>query len=452
MGLYEFFKRKVGQYEPETSNNELQQILRYHENGNLKIQATVDVDGKIHGNCKEWFLNGIISIDQSFNHGTPHGTNKNYFENGNLFIESNFNNGVRDGKFCEYYENGMLNIITNFKDGKEHGLREQYFPNGNLELRANFIEDKLEGVKILLDENGEVIDESIMHEGFNITQELIVLMTGHHMEKAGIITDEAQEFKLGELSQKIYDYYKINNFEIKNISLMKEVIDLFNKEGIDFNKEGIDLFNKEGIDLYKFGIDLYNKLEVFTLDYPEGKPFTFKLTSNARLATSEEIKITFEEKYSKEFDKSELNKLMEFNLVLFYKVNTSLNQFHDEPIFSVKFETENVKSFEDLFKMSKQFCIYKHLEFYEKEPEFLEGEVYCDKLNNSKWKIEGDLTKTLTEHKFNNVEYKWFHTIWEGEHKNDYILKLINYDEYHFISIKSENDLRLEDIFEDIGF
>lgn len=431
MGLYEFFKRKVGQYEPETSNNELQQILRYHENGNLKIQATVDVDGKIHGNCKEWFLNGIISKDQSFIHGTPHGTNKNYFENGNLFIESNFNNGGRDGKFCEYYENGMLNIITNFKDGKEHGLREQYFPNGNLELRANFIEDKLEGVKILLDENGEVIDQRIMHEGINITEELMVFMTGHHMEKAGIINDESQEeFKPGELFQKIYDYYKINNFEIKNISLMKEVIDLFNKEGID----------------------LYNKLEVFTLDYSEGKPFTFKLTSNARLATSEEIKITFEEKYSKEFDKSELNKLMEFHLVIFYKENTSLNQFYDEPIFSVKFETENVKSFEDLFKMSKQFCINKHLEFYEKEPEFLEGEVYCDKFNNYKWKIEGDLTKTLTEHKFNNVEYKWFHTIWEGEHKNDYILKLINYDEYHFISIKSENDLRLEDIFEDIGF
>lgn len=434
MGLYEFFKRKVGQYEPETSNNELQQILRYHENGNLKIQATVDVDGKIHGNCKEWFLNGIISIDQSFNHGTPHGTNKNYFENGNLFIESNYNNGVREGKFCEYYENGMLNIITNFKDGKEHGLREQYFPNGNLELRANHIADKLEGVKILLDENGEVIDERIMHEGINITEELMVFMTEndcHHMVKAGIINDESQEeFKPGELSQKIYDYYKINNFEIKNISLMKEVIDLFNKEGID----------------------LYNKLEVFTLDYPEGKPFTFKLTSNARLANSEEIKISLEEKYSKEIDQSEFSKFMEIHLVLYYNTNTSLNQFHYAPIFSVKLENENDKSFDDLYKMLQEFCIIKYREYFEKEPEFLEGEVYFDKSNNSKWKIEGDLTKTLTEHKFKNIEYKWFHTIWEGEHKNDYVLRFINNEEYHFISIKSDNDLRLEDIFEDIGF
>jgi hypothetical protein len=31
-------------------------------------------------------------------------------------------------------------------------------------------------------------------------------------------------------------------------------------------------------------------------------------------------------------------------------------------------------------------------------------------------------------------------------------LRFINNEEYHFISIKSDNDLRLEDIFEDIGF
>ena len=38
MGLYEFFKRKVGQYEPETSNNELLngEIVKYFENNQIK--------------------------------------------------------------------------------------------------------------------------------------------------------------------------------------------------------------------------------------------------------------------------------------------------------------------------------------------------------------------------------------------------------------------------------
>ncbi len=232
MKIFNFFKRKEErQLKTEISNKELQQILRYHENGNLKIQATVDVDGKIHGNCKEWYSNGIISIEQSFNHGIPHGTNKNYFENGNLFIESNYCNGVREGKFCEYYENGMLNIVANFKDGKEHGLREQYFQNGNLELRCTYVDNKLEGVKILLDENGEVIDERIMHKGINITEELMVLMTEndcHHMVKAGLITDDVQEFMPGEISQKIYDYCKINNlkYDLKYSLLYEELIEL----------------------------------------------------------------------------------------------------------------------------------------------------------------------------------------------------------------------------------
>ena len=53
---------------------------------------------------------------------------------------------------------------------------------------------------------------------------------------------------------------------------------------------------------------------------------------------------------------------------------------------------------------------------------------------------------------FKNIEYKWCGSKWEDEYLNTYLVKLINYDEYLYINIKSENDLKLEDIFEDIGF
>lgn len=220
MGIFNFFRKKeVSEIKPVTTKEETKQIIRYHENGKLKIQGTLDADGEIHGNMKERYSNGIISKDQNFNHGIPHGTIKNYFENGKLFQERNFNNGLEDGKSYEYYENGVLNMMKNFKEGKEHGLQEQYYPNGNLEFRATFEEGKLEGVKLLLDENGEVLENTIFQEGLEITNELTALMLendSYHLRNAILVADGVYDNKTYDLTQIIYDYYKFNNLRVEN--------------------------------------------------------------------------------------------------------------------------------------------------------------------------------------------------------------------------------------------
>jgi len=186
-------------------------VVQYHNNGKLKRQGTLDAYGKPHGNVKEWYSNGNISKDQNFKNGIHHGECKAYFENGNIWQEYNFKNGKQHGINNEFYEDGSKNITCVFKDGKEHGMREQYYPSGELENRANYIDGLMEGVYLYLSEDGEAIEEKIMQEGMDVTLEVMGLMTennSYHMYKAIPFKDGKQKIKTGELSEKIYKYYK----------------------------------------------------------------------------------------------------------------------------------------------------------------------------------------------------------------------------------------------------
>ncbi len=221
-------------------------ITLYHDNGILRTKAKIDSNGKPHGRCKEWYSNGNIHKDHNYKNGVPHGSMKTYFDNGNLWQEYNFKSGEQHGKNIEYYEDGSVSIYHNFKDGKLHGLQEQYYPSGNLETRTTYENGLIEGVHIYLSEDGDVIEEKIMKKGLDITMELMAFMMeneGEHMIKAGIIKDGPQELENGEISQKMYEYYKINNISVDSAqvaSLKKLLKDgKIDKDFYDFSMSGL---------------------------------------------------------------------------------------------------------------------------------------------------------------------------------------------------------------------
>ena len=113
-----------------------------------------------------------------------------------------------------------------------HGLKEQYFSSGNLETRTTYENGLIEGLHIFLSKDGEVIEEKIMQKGLDITMELFMLMAennSEHMVKAGLIKDGVQKYEPGEFSQKMYEYYKVNNLKVESnqVSALKEML----KEG-----------------------------------------------------------------------------------------------------------------------------------------------------------------------------------------------------------------------------
>ena len=221
--------KKKNTPKPIKKINKNKEITLYHDNGQLQTKATLDSNGKPHGNCKEWYSNGKIFKDQNFKNGVPHGSFKTYFKNGNIWQDYNFKNGEQHGVNNEYYENGGKNIISNFKDGTLHGLKEQYYVSGNLETRTTYENGMIEGVHLYLDEDGEVIEEKIMQKGLDITMELMQLMMendAEHMVNAGLIKDGRQEFKPGELSQVIYDYCKKNKLKVESsqVSVLNKML------------------------------------------------------------------------------------------------------------------------------------------------------------------------------------------------------------------------------------
>jgi len=204
-----------------------EKVKFYHDNGKLRTEATLDTNGKPHGNCKEWYPNGNIFKDQNFKHGVPNGSMLSYFENGNIKKEENFIDGQWNGFIKEFYEDGSRNIIESFKDGKSHGIKEQYYPSGNLEFRANYEDGLLEGVSVYLQDNGDIIEEKIMQHHINITNELMQLMlenNGEHLSKAGLDGDGYSGKSLGDIYLEVYQYYKKNNLRVENSMSEKSLL------------------------------------------------------------------------------------------------------------------------------------------------------------------------------------------------------------------------------------
>ena len=182
----------------------------FHPNGKLRQQGHLNSNGKIEGNCKEYFENGNLYKDSNMKDGLPHGNFKEYFENGKLKMDYNFENGVQHGSQNEFYDNGNKNIFGNYDKGILHGTYTQYYSTGKLEVSSLYKKGLNEGLHLYLKENGEVIEEKIMQNGIDITNQVFLFMidnNSEHMIKAGLIKDGEQNFATGELSKKMYEYF-----------------------------------------------------------------------------------------------------------------------------------------------------------------------------------------------------------------------------------------------------
>ena len=237
MGIFDFLKKSNDEKNKKNKVSTREEVV-YHENGKIRAKVILDANDNHHGNCKEWYKSGKIFKEENFKHGVNDGSFKEYFENGNLRIEYDFKDGVRHGVSNNYYEDGSNDIIVNCKNGNEHGMKETYYPSGALESRTNYVDGQKEGAHIYLDESGEVIEDQIMQKGLDLTMEItqLIMLDTEHL--AHILKDGPQESEPGEMSQKIYDYYKANNLRVESaqVSVLKEMY----KKG-EINKEFYDI-------------------------------------------------------------------------------------------------------------------------------------------------------------------------------------------------------------------
>ncbi len=184
-------KAEEGKY---SDNRKIGKWFEYYCNGNMKNQLTFQ-NGRPDGYAIMYNENGKISEEGNWKNNRWTGPYKLYYENGQPQHEFNFNaSGKREGPVKYFYENGQLAIEGNFVNGKEAGVIKEYHENGDIKAEKTFNDgnvdvasikeyepkkpivktvDKIEGPKVVLkpDEkpNGATSKGPMVLNGPNIT-------------------------------------------------------------------------------------------------------------------------------------------------------------------------------------------------------------------------------------------------------------------------------------------
>ncbi len=128
-------KIEEGKY---TDNRKIGKWLEYYCNGNMKNQLTFQ-NGRPDGYAIMYHENGKISEEGNWRNNRWTGPYKLYYENGTPQHEFNFNaTGKREGPVKYFHENGQLAIEGNFVNGKESGVITEYHENGDLKATKTY--------------------------------------------------------------------------------------------------------------------------------------------------------------------------------------------------------------------------------------------------------------------------------------------------------------------------
>lgn len=131
-----------------------------------KIEEGKYADNKKTGKWFEYFCNGNMKNQLTFQNGRPDGYAIMYHENGKISEEGNWKNNRWTGPYKLYYENGQPQHEFVFNaSGKREGPVKYFYENGQLAIEGNFVNGKEAGVIKEYHENGDIKAEKTFNDG-----------------------------------------------------------------------------------------------------------------------------------------------------------------------------------------------------------------------------------------------------------------------------------------------
>jgi len=128
-------KVEEGKY---SDNRKVGKWFEYYCNGNMKNQLTFQ-NGRPDGYAIMYNENGKISEEGNWKSNRWTGAYKLYYENGQVQHQFVFNaSGKREGAQTYFYENGQVAVQGNFVNGKEAGVIKEFHENGDLKAEKTF--------------------------------------------------------------------------------------------------------------------------------------------------------------------------------------------------------------------------------------------------------------------------------------------------------------------------
>lgn len=215
-------------------------VITFNSNNNQIEKSLNYKDGKLEGNCKEYYF-GELKFDREYKNGMLNGQAKEYslYSDGTSQChEGYYVNDEKQGLWKEYDKNGLLHSTQNYTDDREDGIYKQfdekgnityteeweygeqlnsieYYPNGNIQRVEQWAEGTRNGIANSFYESGE------KHEEYN--------------------------YKDGEVDGKAFTYDKDGSVSKYEIFSNGELIKEFSKEEfkeLQNKNEDINLWEK----------------------------------------------------------------------------------------------------------------------------------------------------------------------------------------------------------------
>jgi len=98
--------------------------------------------GKRHGLCFEWYPDGTLLEESTWQHGVKHGVTQRWYENGERQSQSQWDCGQLSGESLKWWSNGNLLESMHYDAGRGPvGMLQQWHPDGKLKIRVEYADD-----------------------------------------------------------------------------------------------------------------------------------------------------------------------------------------------------------------------------------------------------------------------------------------------------------------------
>jgi len=112
-------------------------FIDYYLDGRIKGDGTFE-EGRLNGMRTSWFSNGNKRLKREFFNGLANGSSEEFFPNGQTYEEGLFLKGREEGKWKGYYPEGEKWTEANYNQGVLFGTYREWHPNGNLKIQTAY--------------------------------------------------------------------------------------------------------------------------------------------------------------------------------------------------------------------------------------------------------------------------------------------------------------------------
>ncbi|MEI6093247.1 MAG: hypothetical protein WCQ47_06145 [bacterium] len=217
-------------------------IKDYYENGQIKNEYTVDIDGKPDGTARSYYEDGSPSSIKKFYKGSLHGASTWYYKTGQIQTIQNYVFGVQHGIEKNFSENSPIVEESTWDDGIL--LRTKTFDNNSKETISSieYFPDK--SSLALIYSNGQIISRTI----YDSDNRIAVIIS---YDESQYITDvKFMEIDMRPSRQDLLSYLEEQDQNQEYEKLVDNVVSKF----LGQDKKEMNVDNEHSIIMFQKGL------------------------------------------------------------------------------------------------------------------------------------------------------------------------------------------------------